>query len=931
MKGWLLICFVLASLQGFSQSLRVSKLTCENSTAPLGIETASPSLSWQLQSQKRNVFQTAYRILVADDSLQLKRNIGNVWDSKKINSDQSIQIPYKGGPLLPAKTYYWKVMVWDNGGQSSPWSSVATWQMGLQKEQDWKGARWIGYEEIPDSLVVVPAEHQKGPAKWQGVKDVLPLLRTIIGINKQVKKATAFVCGLGHFEFSINGEKVGDHFLDPGWTKYDKEAQYVAFDVTKNLTSGKNALGIMLGNGFYFIPGERYRKLSGAYGYPKMRLRLQVEYKDGSVQDFVSNESWKTAPGPITFSSIYGGEDYNATLEQEGWNTVAFNDASWRNAVVVKGVPKLYHQLNPPLKVHEVFAGKQIAKINDRIAVYDRGQNASGIPQITVQGKAGDTVRIIPGELLKDDGTVSQRATGSPVYFQYILKGEGVETWQPRFSYYGFRYLQIEIRENTSILISNFRLKILTVKGLHTRSNTSKVGTFTSSSDLFNRIHTLIDWAVKSNMASVLTDCPHREKLGWLEQVHLMGNSIHYNYGVANYFQKTLRDMKTAQGDGFHIPEYVPEFVKMPFMDSIFMDSPEWSSTAIILPWYLYKWYGDRKVLEENYVLMQRYLQHLKNKSKNHILAYGLSDWYDLGPARPGLAQLTPMGLTGTAIYYYNLTVLQKAAQVLGKKEDVQSYKLLGADVKNAFNQTFFKKDSLYYGTNSQTANAMALYMGLVPDEYKSGVLENLIKDIRSRNNSITAGDIGFRYLLQTLQNEGRSDVIYDMNSRSDVPGYGYQLAKGATALTESWQALPIVSNNHLMLGHLMEWFHSGLGGIRQSESSVGYKQIVIDPQVVGDITFAKVDYESPYGKIQSHWKKENGAFSLQVSVPVNATAIVYLPAENPAIVKEGKHGIDNRKDVKLLGVEKGKLKLQVGSGIYQFFVTKSANAAAPK
>ncbi|HVF96705.1 MAG TPA: family 78 glycoside hydrolase catalytic domain, partial [Flavisolibacter sp.] len=810
--------------------------------------------------------------------------------------------------------------VWDNKGGASAWSHIASWQMGLLKTEDWKGARWIGYEEIPDNLLLVPAEHQKGPVKWQGVKDVLPLLRTTVNISKPVKKATAFICGLGHFEFSANGEKVGDHFLDPGWTKYDKEAQYVAFDITQNLKKGKNALGVMLGNGFYFIPGERYRKLSGAYGYPKLKLRLQVECSDGTVQDIVSNEEWKAAPGPITFSSIYGGEDYNANLEQKGWNTVSFNDASWHNAVGVKGSPVLYHQLNPPLKVHESFSPQKRTKIKDGVYVFDLGQNTSGIPQIQVQGEKGDTVKIIPGELVKEDGTVTQRATGSPVYFQYILKGEGLETWKPRFSYYGFRYLQVEGCSVKGESASSSPV-LVQIKSLHTRASAPKAGSFTSSSDLFNRIHSLIDWSIKSNMASVLTDCPHREKLGWLEQVHLMGNSVRYNYDVANYFQKTIRDMKTAQGDGFHIPEYVPEFVKMPFMEGIFTDSPEWGSTAIIIPWYLYQWYGDKKVLEENYGLMRNYLQHLKAKSSNYILAYGLSDWYDLGPNKPGLAQLTPMGLSGTAIYYYDLTILQKVAQLLGKREDAGMYLSLAVEVKKAFNEKFFKKDSAYYGTNSQTANAMALYMGLVPDEYRQAVLENLVKDIRSRNNSITAGDVGFRYLLQTLQQEGRSDVIYDMNSRTDVPGYGYQLAKGATALTESWQALPTVSNNHLMLGHLMEWFYSGLAGIGQAANSIAYKQIEIDPQIVGDISFVNTSYESPYGTIKSNWKKTANQFHLEIAVPANTTANIFLPTNEIGSVKESDRPIRSRTGIKLLGFQKNKLNVQVGSGTYHFTV----------
>ena len=928
MKKTAFLYLLLLSLPSFAQDLVVTKLFCESKVAPLGIETLRPSLSWQVASKNRAVQLRAYRILVSDDSVLLSKNGWNMWDSKITISPVSIQNKYAGRKLQPGKTYYWKVMVWDNQKHISKWSSISSWQMGLMTEDDWKGARWIAYEKMPDSLYLVPAEHQKGPAKWQGVKDVLPLLRTTIDVTKPIKRATAFICGLGHFELSANGEKIGDHFLDPGWTKYDKEAQYVAFDVTKNLKQGRNALGVMLGNGFYFIPGERYRKLSGAYGYPKMKMRLQVQYDDNSVQDFISDESWKTSPGPITFSSIYGGEDYNATLEQSGWNTLAFNDKAWRQVMIVDGPATLYHQMNPPLKLYENFTSQKTTKINDGVYVFDLGQNASGIPQIQVEGLRGDTIKIIPGELIKEDGTVTQRATGSPVYFQYILKGDGVETWQPRFSYYGFRYLQVENctvkEENKSSMPA-----LLQIKGLHTRASAKTVGSFASSSDLFNQIYKLIDWSVKSNMASVLTDCPHREKLGWLEQVYLMGNSIHYNYDVANYFKKTLRDVRTAQGDGLHVPEYVPEFVKMPFMDGIFTDSPEWGSTAVILPWYLYKWYGDKNILEESYSSMQRYLAHLQSKAKDNIVAYGLSDWYDLGPARPGLAQLTPMGLTATATYYYDLTILKQAAKLLDKPKEAKVYDSIAVLVKNAFNQKFFQKDSLYYGTNSQTANAMALYMDLVPVEYRKAVLDNLVKDIRSRNNSITAGDVGFRYLLQVLEKEGRSDIIYDMNSRTDVPGYGFQLAKGATALTESWQALPVVSNNHLMLGHLMEWFYSGLGGIKQAEKSVGYRQVEINPQMIEGITSANTSYESPYGLVKSGWRKTTAGTEMFVSIPVNAAATVYLPTTDLSKIKESGKKIEKIKNIDLVGVESGKYKIMIGSGEYHFLIEEGGVANA--
>ncbi|RYZ28272.1 MAG: alpha-L-rhamnosidase [Chitinophagaceae bacterium] len=928
MKRSFFVGLLLISLQSFAQNISVAKLTCENAESPLGIETAAPSLGWQILSDKRGVQQSAYHVLVADDSSFLQSNKGNIWDSKKIASAQSIQVPFKGSKLLPAKTYYWKVMVWDQQRQASEWSSIASWQMGLPTAKDWKGAKWIGYEEMHDSLRIVPAQENRGAKTLSPLNNTLPLLRKAFQVKKPVKKASLFICGLGHFEASLNGKKIGDHFLDPGWTSYDKEALYVPFDVTAQLKNGSNALGVMLGNGFYFIPRDkRYRKLTGAFGYPKMISLLLIDYTDGTSETITSDESWKTAASPITYTSIYGGEDYNATLEQDGWNTASFNDANWKNVVVVKSVPALKAQLSGSMKVHEIFAPKKTTRLKDDVFVFDLGQNASGIPQITVQGKRGDTVRIFPAELVSENGAANQKATGSQHYYEYILKGSGQETWQPAFTYYGLRYLQVERAVPAGEAnLSNLPI-IHGIRGLHVRNDAKQFGSFRSSSELFNKTADLIDWAVKSNMASVLTDCPHREKLGWLEQTHLMFESLQYTYGVANYLRKTVADIKAAQTTEGLIPEIAPEYVVFYWGNGMFRDSPEWGSSAVILPWYLYRTYGDKALLQSSYTTMQKYMAYLQTKDSGNILSQGLGDWYDIGPNRPGLPQNTPMGITSTAIYYYDLVLMEKIASLLGKKQDAVRYKKLASEVKVAFNQAFFNSGTKQYGTGSQTANAMALYFNLVPTEHRKAVLENLVNDIRNRNNSITAGDIGFRYLLQTLQKEGRSDVIYDMNSRTDVPGYGYQLAQGATALTESWQALPSVSNNHLMLGHLMEWFYSGLGGIRQADNSIAYKKLEIDPHYVGDLTFVNTSYESSYGIIQSNWKKLANAIELNVTVPANTTARVFLPTNNVAAVQESSRSIKKSTDIKIIGVVNNKLRVQVGSGNYRFVVqTKNAS-----
>ncbi|MFB0497766.1 alpha-L-rhamnosidase [Mucilaginibacter sp. OAE612] len=917
MKKRISLLFLLLPFGLFAQSLKVLNLQCEYKTNPLGIESLKPKLSWQMQSDAHSTLQTAYRVLVAGDAAKLKSNIADIWDSGKVSSGASLQVSCNGKPMQAAKTYYWKVMVWDNHGKASAWSNTASWQMGLLIKKDWHGADWIAYDKLPDSSAIVPFYHGKGPKKLGAANDVLPLIRKAFNVEEKLKKATLFLCGLGHFELSLNGKKVGDHFLDPGWTKYDKQALYAPFDVTEQLIAGKNTIGVMLGNGFYYIPRDkRYRKLTGAFGYPKMICRLMLEYDNGKVENVVSDGSWKTAPSPVTFSSIYGGEDYNANLEQPGWNTNNFDDLKWRNVVKVDGIPELNAQMAEPLKIMQALKPQNKKQLANGAWIYDLGQNFSGIPQITVQGKKGDTVRIIPAELVNEDGSANQKASGSPHYYDYVLKGNVVETWHPLFTYYGFRYLQAQGAVPQGETNVSKRPVIVDIKGLHTRNSAETVGSFACSNELFNKTFKLIDWAMKSNMASVFTDCPHREKLGWLEEAHLVGSSLHYNYDIVGLARKCINDMCISQTEDGLIPEISPEYVKF---DEPFRDSPEWGSNAVILPWYVYQWYGDKEVLTQNYDMIKRYLAYLDKKSKNHLLYQGLGDWYDLGPNPPGVSQLTPQGITATSLYYYDLDIARKIATLLGKNDDAASYKKLAAEVKRVYNKTFFNTDTKQYGTGSQAANAMSVYAGLVEPQYKTAVVNNIVKDIRDRGNALTAGDIGYRYLLRVLDDEGRSDVIYDMNSRADVPGYGYQLAHGATALTESWAALPSVSNNHFMLGHLMEWFYSGLAGIRPADDAIAFNKIEIRPETVGNVTWAKANYQSPYGNISSSWTKGQGQFKLEVKIPANTIASIFLPVKSNAAVMVDGQNIKTRHDLKFIGYHDGKAEIKVGSGNYTF------------
>ncbi|WP_316795572.1 family 78 glycoside hydrolase catalytic domain [Pedobacter agri] len=906
----------LLSISLFAQDIKVAQLRCVYKNNPIGIDLATPNLSWKLQSSNHNVMQTAYQILVSGNLANLNKNIGDVWDTKKVNSSQSIQIQYDGAKLLSTKTYYYKVRVWDNLGHESNWSDTALWQMGLLSADDWTGAKWIAYEKLADSNVnVLPTDGKKD--KYNS-NNILPMFRKDFSVTKSIKKATAFISGLGHFEMTLNGEKVGGDFLAPGWTKYDKEALYVTYDVTKQLKKGANAIGVTLGNGFYYVPPvkERYRKLKVAYGYPKMICRVLVEYSDGSSANIISNQSWKTSPSPITFSSIYGGEDYNANLEQKGWDIAGFNDENWKSALLVDG-PKLNAQKEEPVKVFEYTSSIKTTRVPNGEWVYDMRQNSSSIIELKVRGKKGDTIRITPAELIKDDGSVTQKNIGGPSFFTYILKGDGIEIWRPKFFYTGFRYLQVKGANPFYKEDDQSKTVILNIRAYHVRNAAEQVGQFSSSNELFNQTFKLIDWSIKSNMVSVFTDCPHREKLGWLEQLHLMGNSVGYNYDAAPLFKKALQDMKNSQLPNGLIPEIAPEYVKFEWGGDMFRDSPEWGSSSILLPWYLYQWYGDKQAMVDYYPMMQRYINYLATKANNNILSQGLGDWYDLGPKPPGVSQLTPMGVTGTAIYYYDLKILEKMATLLGKKADAIAYSKLAVEVRKSFNNKFFDRKTKQYATGSQAANAMAVYMGLVEDNDKNAVIDNLVKDIRDRKNSLTAGDIGYRYVLRVLEEAGKSDVIFDMNSRSDVPGYGMQIAKGATALTESWAALPTVSNNHFMLGHLMEWLYSGVGGIRQAENSIAFNKIKIEPEVVGDLVSAKVSYNSAYGEISSSWKKTDQEFTLEVNVPVNTKADVYFPGTKKQTITD-----ELNPKMNALSFENGMAKITIGSGHYKFIST---------
>jgi hypothetical protein len=752
-----------------------------------------------------------------------------------------------------------------------------------QKEQTtvetdvFANAQWVAFEQLEDSMKVVPAIHGSGEGLGnKGVKrPVVPMFRKEFNAKGDIESASINICGLGHYELYINGEKTGDRFLSPGWTYYQKRCFYNTYDITRLVKKGDNAVGVIVGNGFYNINRERYRKLIVAYGYPRLIFSIVLKMKDGSLKTIQSDGLCKTSASPITFTSIYGGEDYDARLEQNGWASPGFDDSKWRNAVLVHdSIGKLVPEEDFPVTVMQKFPVKKISRSLTGRIIYDFGQNTSGIIALKVKGNQGAQIRIKPDELVDDQGDITQVSGGGPYEFNYFLKGGEVEEWMPAFSYYGFRYADVEIIEPAG---AEKNTEILDITMLHTRNSSPTVGTFSCSDTLFNRIFELINWGIKSNMASVATDCPHREKLGWLEQTYLIGSSMHYNYDIRLLYRKIIDDMMDSQSENGLIPDIAPEYVHF---EGGFRDSPEWGSAAVIIPWMLYKWYGDEDAMKRAYPMMTRYVDYLKAKAVDNILDYGLGDWYDLGPKYPGEAQLTPKALTATAIYYYDLKIISEMSGILGFEEDSKKYHIQSESVRQAYLKKFYNRESGICSTGSQTAYAMSIYTGLIPEEDKKKVFGNLVNSIIKNNYGLTSGDIGYHFLVRVLSENGRSDILYKMNNRSDVPGYGYQLRKGATSLTESWAALPTSSNNHMMLGHLMEWFYSGLGGIYQADNSVAYDHIIIAPKPVGNINRVKCSYISSKGLISSEWEIKEKAFVIHFTVPVNARAKIIIPEE---------------------------------------------------
>jgi hypothetical protein len=834
--------------------------------------------------------------MVASSMEKIAVDEGDIWDSGKVVSGQSIHVEFAGNNLQPCQACYWKVRVWDAQDRPGVWSSSSTWTMGLLQPDDWR-AKWIGQE----------------------TGEIMPIFRKEFVIEKPVQRAEIHVCGLGQYELRLNGAKVGDYVLDPGWTGYRKSCLYTTYDLTTSLKQGKNALGVMLGNGLYNVEkSKRYIKGVWSFGRPKAIVQLDVLFVDGTKTQVVTDESWKGAPGPIVFSGAYGGEDYDARLEQLGWDQPDYaEDAAWNPVSLVNGPGgELRAQMIPSIKVMKTIKPIGPPKAIKDGYLYDLGQNFSGWPHIVLSGPKGAIVRLLPGELFSN-GQVNQSSSGGPAYFQYTLKGEGREEWTPRFSYYGFRWVQVQGAVPKGESASDGTAVVEELEGQVLYPDVQTTGIFECSNPLFNRIHEIINWAIISNMKSVLTDCPHREKLGWLEQTYLNGPGLMYNYDVLPLYRKIADDMAQAQLNNGLVPDIAPEYTVFP---NGFRDSPEWGSACIISLWQAYQCYGDLPLLEKHYSMMQRYLDYLGTRAQGNILNYGLGDWYDIGSKKPGPAQLTPVALTATATYYRDAVIMAEIAQRLGKTSDAAKYRALAVEILTAFNQRFFNREEKMYATGSQTSSAMPFVLGMVEPDSSQAVVNRLVQDILERATHTTAGDVGHYYVLRALAQSEHSNVIYDMATRKDHPSYGYQIEHGATTLTEAWDGPTRgASQNHFMLGHIEEWFYGDLGGIRVDLSKSGAEQIVIRPYFCANLQWVKTSYHSILGRITCEWKRVGKQIAMRVIMPANAGATVYIPVNDHTLVNERDKPADQSAGVKFMSQEPRRAVFTVSSGEYLF------------
>lgn len=835
------------------QQFSPENLRCEHLANPLGVDAPRPRFTWMLNDSRYGAMQTAWQITVDSDSAAVARGEGRMWNSQKTETDRMLAV-YQGKSLQPFTRYFWSIVVWDKNKQASK-PVVASFETGLMEMKNWKGS-WIS---DGTDINLKPA----------------PYFRKVFDAPKKIKSARAYLAVAGLYELYLNGRKIGNHRLDPMYTRFDRRTLYVAYDVTKQLQSGKNAIGVILGNGWYNHQSTAvwdFHKASWR-GRPAFCLDLRITYEDGSVETITSGKDWKTSLSPIVFNSIYTGEHYDARLEQPGWNTIGFDDSKWKESVS-RAAPSgnIVVQLLHPVRDVEQIHTKSINVLNDTTWVFDLGRNISGVSQINVKGAAGTVLRLIHGERLKSDGHVDlsnidvhYRPTDHTDPFQtdiFILSGKGEESFKARFNYKGFQYVEV-------VSSQPLTLNQQSVTGYFMHSDIPVAGEIRTSNPVIDKIWFATNNSYLSNLFGYPTDCPQREKNGWTGDAHIAVETGLYGFDGITVYEKWLNDHLDEQQPNGVLPAIIPTAG----WGYHWANGPDWTSTIALIPWNIYLFYGDATLLETCYDAIQRYVNHIHDISPSGLTSWGLGDWVPV-------KSKSQVELTSTAYYYADVTILARAAKILNRQADYEKYSALAEKIKKAFNDKYLNRETGIYASGIQTELSVPLFWGLVPEEIKARVAANLNKRVEADQFHLDVGVLGEKAVLNALSENGYAASAWKIASQETYPSWGWWIVNGATTLYENWdtKSQHDISLNHIMFGEIGAWLYKGMGGIYPDEKSPGFKNIILRPFFSKTIKYASASHQSPFGKIVSEWKREGTKLYYTVIVPANSTADLYLP-----------------------------------------------------
>ena len=873
---------------------KVINLRCEYLTNPIGIDAGNPRLNWCLWDGRRDAGQSAYQILVGVDSFKVASGIGDQWNSGKINSAGMSAI-YSGSPLSPFTRYHWSVKVWTTMGNSSYSSSQAYFETGIKDPKNWNGD-WISDSR---DINLKPA----------------PLFRKSFKVTKQIVSARAYIAAAGLFELYVNGQIAGDHRLDPMYTRFDRRTLYVTHDITKILQNGENAVGVLLGNGWYNHQSTAvwYFDQAPWRARPRFCLDIRIRYSDGSEEVISSGISWKTSLSEIVFNSIYTGEHVDARLTQPGWNKPGFDDSKWVYSIPVNAPSeKIVSQSLQPIRDTEVILAKGMTKLSDSHYIFNLGRNISGVSELTVHGVKGTVIRLKHGERLTSNGLVDQsnidvhyRPTNQLDPFGtdiYTLNGSGEEVFRPVFNYKGFQYVEV-ISDNP------VELQQTSLKGYFMHSDVPVAGYITSSDTVLNKIWKATISSYLSNLFGYPTDCPQREKNGWTGDAHTAVEVGLYNFDGITIYEKWLADHRDEQQPNGVLPNIIPTSG----WGYTWGNGPDWTSTIAIIPWNIYLFYGDTKLLSDCYENICRYVDHLNSISPSGLTDWGLGDWIPV-------KSVASKELTSSLFYYTDALILSKASKILGRNLEYEKYSSLAIKIKDAINSKYLNRETGIYANGFQTELSGPLHWGIVPEELRSKVAENLAKRVIADGKHLDVWLLGTKTILNALSANGYADLAFEVASQRTFPSWGWWIMNGATTLYENWpiDAKSDFSLNHIMFGEIGAWYYKSPGGIYPDEQNPGFKNIILKPDFVNGLSSFEASHTGPYGTILSSWKRKGTKVEYKIIIPSNSTADLYLKGRK---IFEGGNELSEKSGLYPPEGGLGLKKIILKSGSYTFVI----------